>query len=333
LLNRNDTNEPTGKEATSMDFMDDIPQLQIVPRRRETKKPARYNDFETGLDEQKQQSGTGVGQDMTGAAAAEMSSVDDAVPMDTSGGGGAVNVSAAVDGSSTAVAASTTAAAADTCFVCKTVFLDRRNFSWHVTGHFQKEIVDKYLPEGTDKCTLCPYSSPKSRHVVKHVSVTHQKLREFIPEEEAVKIFKYRARALDVFEDTETPEKTKDSRKTSGTDSESTETEKPKKSSVSETKETANQYDVPPPKPKSGKRSSLPASAGVSMFVASDSSGDSGCSTPLSSLYECHICNLTFYYPSPYKGHMVSHYREQLRTRLEDCSKDGKTCPECRYVI
>ena len=26
------------------------------------------------------------------------------------------------------------------------------------------------------------------------------------------------------------------------------------------------------------------------------------------------------------------YFRDQLRMRVEDCSKDGRTCPECNYV-
>ena len=29
----------------------------------------------------------------------------------------------------------------------------------------------------------------------------------------------------------------------------------------------------------------------------------------LTNVYECHICNVGFTYASPYKGHLVQHYR------------------------
>ena len=29
----------------------------------------------------------------------------------------------------------------------------------------------------------------------------------------------------------------------------------------------------------------------------------------LTMVYECHICNVGFTYASPYKGHLVQHYR------------------------
>ena len=149
--------------STSADSADDdIPQMTIVPRRRECKKPARYSDFETD-DEQHTRitSPTRAVEYRESASVAEDSGnvVLPAPPMVTK-----------------------------TCFVCDGNFSEK-NFAWHVSTHFQVQIKEKYLPDGSMQCPLCDYSANINKLIIKHVAVTHQKLKDFIPEEEATNIF------------------------------------------------------------------------------------------------------------------------------------------------
>ena len=54
---------------------------------------------------------------------------------------------------------------------------------------FQVQLKEKYLPNGSTQCPLCEYSSPVNKLIFKHVAVTHQKLKEFISEEQAASLF------------------------------------------------------------------------------------------------------------------------------------------------
>ena len=142
---------------------EEIPQMTIVPhRRRESKKPARYSDFETD-DEQHTRITSPTRAEYREreslGAAEDSGSVLPGPPMSTK-----------------------------TCFVCKGNFSEK-NFAWHVSTHFQVQIREKYLPEGSMKCPLCEYTATMNKLIVKHVAVNHQKLKDFIPEEEAVNIF------------------------------------------------------------------------------------------------------------------------------------------------
>ena len=94
---------------------EDIPQLAINPRRREHKKPARYSDFETD-DEQHSR--------ITSALSPTR---------DYSG----------TDDSPSAAAPAAPPAATRTCFVCNLNFSEK-NFAWHVSTHFQVELVADY---------------------------------------------------------------------------------------------------------------------------------------------------------------------------------------------
>ena len=54
---------------------------------------------------------------------------------------------------------------------------------------FQVQLKEKYLPDGAQQCPLCEYNSPVNKLIFKHVAVTHQKLKDFISEEQAASLF------------------------------------------------------------------------------------------------------------------------------------------------
>ena len=157
---------PVSKSVPAADSADeDIPQMTIVPRRRECKKPARYSDFETD-DEQHTR--------ITSPTRAEYRE------RESSGAAAAEDSGSVLSGMPPIVTR--------TCFVCKAAFSEK-NFAWHVSTHFQVQIREKYLPEGSMQCPLCEYTAAQPKFVVKHVAVNHKKLKDFIPEEEAANIF------------------------------------------------------------------------------------------------------------------------------------------------
>ena len=276
---------------------EDIPQMTIMPhRRRESKKPARYSDFETD-DEQHTRitsptraSPSYRQRESTGAATA-----------------------AAADDDSGSVLP-TPPMVTKTCFVCEGRFSEK-NFAWHVSTHFQVQIREKYLPEGSMQCPLCEYTANINKLIVKHVAVTHQKLRDFIPEEEATNIF-YRMK----------PEAAKAK----------PEAAMPKPKAAEEN--FFNEEPLPAAEFKKRKLSA-PMASGLSnmevrfahliqnksahlikhsqclfqgVFNKGKTARKSFPSTAVGELtmvYECHICNVGFTYASPYKGHLVQHYR------------------------
>ena len=77
------------------------------------------------------------------------------------------------------------------CYICQKSHKSRSDLRQHIYCHLKSDIQSKYYGEDPIKnCIECSYKSSIPEHILMHLALKHQKIKDFVPKEVTKMIYK-----------------------------------------------------------------------------------------------------------------------------------------------
>ena len=77
------------------------------------------------------------------------------------------------------------------CYICQKSHKSRSDLRQHIYCHLKSDIQNKYYGEDPIKnCIECSYKSSIPEHILMHLALKHQKIKDFVPKEVTKMIYK-----------------------------------------------------------------------------------------------------------------------------------------------